>query len=164
MRDIAREMNMEAASLYNHISSKQAVLSELLLRVAQEFTDGMSSIKKTQSSSIDKLEALVCLHVQMTVKYTDSISLIPNEWVHLDDTSVKQFLKLRDNYEKAFKDVMMNCKKEKSLHFDNIETASFSVLSTLRWLYSWYTKYPGSNVKKLEQEMVKSLIYGLQSK
>lgn len=163
MRDIARSMGMEAASLYNHIDSKQAILSELLLNIAKEFTEGMSGIQSLDITSIKKLEALVSLHVRLTIQYNDSISLIPNEWVHLEGKSIRQFTRLRDNYELAFKKIMNDCIAEGSLRKHNIEISSFSILSTLRWLYSWYSKNKNVDVKALESEMIQSLIYGLKS-
>ena len=162
MRDIAREMQMEAASLYNHINSKQAILSELLLNIAQSFTEGMLDIKGSDSSNIEKLENLVALHVQLTVDHTDAISLIPNEWVHLEGDSIKQFLQLRDQYEKDFNELLKAAVKDKKLGDIDIELASFSILSTLRWLYSWYSKNRKTNVEKLKAEMIRNLIYGLK--
>lgn len=156
-------MGMEAASLYNHISSKQAILSELLMRIAVEFTSAMKEIKASDLTSLRKLESLVSLHVEMTVKYTDSISLVPNEWVHLEEPSIKDFLKLRDSYEKDFLKIMKACMKEGTLKKMDIDLAGFSMLSTLRWLYSWYTKHPKYNVDQLKKDMIQSLIYGLKA-
>ena len=34
MRDLATDMGIKAASLYNHISSKQAILQEIVLAIA----------------------------------------------------------------------------------------------------------------------------------
>ncbi|MBT8190689.1 MAG: TetR/AcrR family transcriptional regulator [Bacteroidia bacterium] len=163
MRDIAKAMGMEAASLYNHIDSKQSILSELLLNIAKEFTDGMAAVQSMEIPSIKKLEALVSLHVRLTVQYNDSISLIPGEWVHLEGKSIREFTKLRDHYELAFKDIMKECIKEGSLRDQNIEITSFSILSTLRWLYSWFSKNKNIDVHILEEEMIQSLIYGLKA-
>ncbi|TDI68762.1 MAG: TetR/AcrR family transcriptional regulator, partial [Bacteroidetes bacterium] len=38
VRDIALAMGMKAASLYNHIESKQEILSILILELARNFT------------------------------------------------------------------------------------------------------------------------------
>ena len=162
MRDLAKKLGMKAASLYNHISSKQAILSELLLNIAQAFTDGMTDIKSNDTSNIEKLENLVALHVQLTVDHTDAISLIPNEWVHLEGDAIKQFLQLRDQYEKDFNKLLKAAVKDKKLGDINIELASFSILSTLRWLYSWYSKNRNTNIEKLKAEMIRNLIYGLK--
>jgi len=162
MRDIAREMGMEAASLYNHIASKQLILSELLLEIADLFTEGMSHISKLKSSHLEKLEALISLHVDITVKHTDAISLIPNEWVHLQEPKLQEFLLLRDEYERQFKAILAAYLSEtKSSNLD-IDVALFSILSSLRWLYSWYSKYDQKPIDNLKSELIQSLLYGLK--
>lgn len=162
MRDIAREMQMEAASLYNHISSKQLILSELLLEIAGYFTVGMQRIRSSDLTPIQKLEQLVSLHVDLTVEYTDLISLLPNEWVHLEEPTLKDFLDLRDNYESDFRKIISDSIEAKELSATDIDVALFSILSTLRWLYSWYSKYQSKDVEELKKELIQSLIYGLK--
>ena len=44
MRDLAKELGIKAASLYNHISSKHEILESLIISVAEEFTVGMNQI------------------------------------------------------------------------------------------------------------------------
>ena len=44
MRDLAAEMGIKAASLYNHISSKQEILGLIILKVAEEFTQHINTI------------------------------------------------------------------------------------------------------------------------
>ena len=46
MRDIARAMGIKAASLYNHITSKQEILSDIIISLAEQFTEQMKIIKK----------------------------------------------------------------------------------------------------------------------
>ena len=44
MRDLAFEMGIKAASLYNHITSKQQILAEIIMRIAQDFVQGIEAI------------------------------------------------------------------------------------------------------------------------
>lgn len=160
MRDIARNMDMEAASLYNHVSSKQSILTELLMSIADEFIEGMNLIKISDQSAFEKLESIIDQHIDMTVSQTDSIALIPNEWMHLEEPHLKRFLMLRKNYEKEFKSIIEQCMKEGSIKEVNIEVVVFSILSTLRWLYSWYSRRK-MNVTQLKKELKKVLLEGL---
>jgi len=153
---------MEAASLYNHISSKQLILSELLMEIANCFTVGMKRINSDDLTPIQKLEELVSLHVDLTVEYTDLISLLPNEWVHLEEPTINEFLNLRDTYESDFREIISESIKAKELSSTDIDVAMFSILSTLRWLYSWYSKYKSKDVDDLKYELIQSLIYGLK--
>ena len=158
MRDIAKELGMEAPSLYNHIRSKQQILSELLLMVAEEFTEGMSEVKKSTGPEVEKLEQLVKLHVDITMEHSDAVSLLTGEWVHLEKESAKVFIKKRDAYELDFRTILKASIKKGHLENVDVELALFSILSTLRWLYSWYGRNPGVNRKELESQMVKILL------
>ena len=61
MRDIAQQMDIKAASLYNHIKSKQEILSSLVLHVAEKFTNSTQTLPlKT---------ALHCSALKNSLKY-----------------------------------------------------------------------------------------------
>ncbi|WP_339614539.1 helix-turn-helix domain-containing protein, partial [uncultured Winogradskyella sp.] len=45
MRDLATAMGIKAASLYNHINSKQDILNAIIISLAEEFTEGMKLIQ-----------------------------------------------------------------------------------------------------------------------
>ncbi len=158
MRDIATEMGMEAPSLYNHITGKKQLLEELLMMVAQTFTKGMREIKEAPLTSIEKLEHLIRLHVDITVDHTDAVSLLTNEWVHLEGEVAKEFTELKDKYENDFRRLIKACIRDGHIEKVNVELALFSMLSSLRWLYSWYSRNQNVNKIELEREMVRLLV------
>ncbi len=162
MRLIAAEVGMEAASLYNHIRSKQDILQELLLELAEKFMVAMKDIANANLSPLKKIEKLVELHVRLTVEHTDSIALITSEWVHLKPPYLEQFIQKRNRYEKKFLNIIQDCIEQGDFHPVNPEIALFSILSTLRWLYAWYSKNPLHSPIELEQQMIHCLITGLK--
>lgn len=165
MQDIAGAVGVKAASLYNHIRSKQEILSELLLFMAHRFTEGMHDIETARLSHIEKLERLVALHVRLTVAHTDAASIITGEWVHLSEPNLGQYTRLRNNYEIKFKAIIDECKKEGYiLETIDTEIALFSILSTLHWLYSWYNRHPGISPIELEKQLIQTLLGGLRKK
>ena len=161
MRDIAYAMNMKAASLYNHISSKEEIFSELLLKMANLFTKGMEEITQSSLSTSAKLERLITLHVQLTIEHTDAISLIAGEWVHLPPAALKQYIEHRDAYEKEFRAIIEQGKKEGLYKDVDTDIILFSILSTLRGLYSWYSKNKSYNSIELEKHMLSCLLKGI---
>ena len=163
MRDIADAEGIKAASIYNHIKNKQALLQDLLISMAQLFTNGMKEILTSSLSPIEKMEKLIALHVRLTIDHTDAIALIAGEWVHLESPAMEQYVKLRDQYEKDFKKIINQCKKVGHFRNINTEIALFSTLSTLRWLYSWYSKNKKINPLELEQQMIDILMNGLKN-
>ena len=163
IRDIAREIGMESASLYNHIKSKQEILQAHLLPLAQRYVKGINEIEVSPLSSIQKLERIIGDQVRITIENTDGVSLIPTEWVHLDGGTLQEFIGLRNDYEKTFKTILEQAIDDGFLKKVDVEIATFSILSTLRMLFSWYSKNKDVNPLALENELVMNLIGGMKN-
>ena len=163
MRDIAEAVGIKAASIYNHIKSKQELLEDLLLMMAHLFSKGMEDISRSSSlSSEQKLERLIALHIRLTVENTDAIALVAGEWVHLKSPAREEYLALRETYENQFKAIIDTGKTEGLFKEIDTEIILFSTLSTLRWLYSWYSKNRQYNIVELERQMTQCLIAGIK--
>lgn len=161
MRDIAKAMNMEASSLYNHIKSKQQILSELLIETAELYMTGLITITSSKIPSIDKLERLIADHIQITHQYPQKVALITGEWIHLEEASKSTFLHMRTEYERKFKKTLKACIKEGNIQPVHVELAMFTILSTLRSLYSWTNKYK-INPIELEKEVISMVLDGIR--
>lgn len=164
MRDIAKAVGIQGASLYNHIDSKQELLEELLMFIANLFTKEMNEINKSPLSPVDKIKRLIAIHVRYTAEHTDAISIIASEWVHLEADAKEKYLNLRVSYEKKFEKIINECIKAGDFEKVNPKIALFSILSTLRWLYTWYSSQKKINPIELEQQMIHCLLTGLIKK
>ncbi len=164
VQDIAEAVGIKAASLYNHIDSKQEILQALCLPISQSFSDGMKEIQNSTLLPDEKLEALVSLHLRLTLKYKDRMSLITGDWVHLDGESLKTYKKTRSEYESEFRSIINEC-KTKNLINPQIDTeiSLFSILSSLHWLYSWRERHQEISTIELEKQLKKCLLQGLKS-
>ncbi|MES2836646.1 MAG: hypothetical protein V4667_03915 [Bacteroidota bacterium] len=56
MHNIALALDIKAASLYNHIKSKQEILVLIIIDIAKEFTQSINVIAKRKDSLLIKLE------------------------------------------------------------------------------------------------------------
>lgn len=139
MRDIAQAMGIKAASLYNHIQSKQQILSEIIIAIGEEFTEGMEEIVTAELSSIEKLEQIIRLHVRITMKNPSRMATMNNDWMHLEE-QLDYYLLLRRNYEDSFRQILEIGIEKGELKQVNPEIILFSILSTLRSLYLWIPK------------------------
>lgn len=161
MRNIAEKVGIEAPSIYNHFDSKQDILSELLLSIGKAFTKGMSIIKNGDSTTDQKLKQLLALHVRLTIEYPNAVALIAGEWVHLKESALQQYIQLRDDYENDFKTIINKGKKEGIFKDIDTDIALFSILSTLRWLYSWHAKNQHYDQYQLEEQLSRVLLEGI---
>src|SRR6478735_5765639 len=69
MRDLAEHVGVEAASLYNHISSKAEILQEICFKTANKFLSHIEAIDNSPIDSIAKIEAVLRFHVQQMIHH-----------------------------------------------------------------------------------------------
>tara|TARA_R110002012_G_scaffold321400_1_gene549019 strand:- start:24559 stop:25128 length:570 start_codon:yes stop_codon:yes gene_type:complete len=160
MRDIATAMGIKAASLYNHISSKQDILKDIIISLAEAFTKGMLEIKSSNVSTIQKVQAVVKLHVDITAQNTYGMASLNNDWMHLEEKR-DYYLSLRNGYEADFRSILLEGVKRNEITDSNVEVMLFSILSTLRSLYLWIPKKEDVSPQELSKSLSKVLIMGI---
>ncbi len=161
MRDLAAGMGIKAASLYNHISSKQDILKEIIISIAEEFTKGMEIIRSSENDAISKLKEIITLHVEITSNNTYGMASLNNDWMHLEE-QLEYYLELRYKYEDNFRDIIKEGIRSGDIIKENSDTILFSILSTLRSLYLWIPKKEDLNPEKLAQSLSSVLIHGVR--
>ena len=160
MRDIAKAMGIKAASLYNHINSKQEILSAIIITLAEEFTKGIETIKNSNDNCIDNLKSIVNLHVDVTSKNTFGMASLNNDWMHLEN-ELEYYLELRKNHENNIRQIIEIGINNEELVNADADVILFSILSTLRSLYIWIPKKEELKPKKLASNLSKVLLNGI---
>lgn len=162
MRDIAQKLDIQAATLYNYIKSKHEILEVLLFEVADKFKNGIEDISQSSYSPTEKLKAVIGLNVRLTVEHPYQVSLLVSEWKHLQDEKKMDFLANRDSYEASLKQIIQAGMEQGEIRSMNLEIAMQAILSSIRWLFTWYSVEKGSlNPVELEKQMVDFILSGV---
>ncbi len=161
MRDIAQAMDIKAASLYNHIKSKQEILVLIIIEIAEEFTKIMNEVLISNESAISKIERIIQLHIDITLRNPDALACLNNDWMHLTNAELLHFIKMREEYENNFKTIVKQGIANGEIKNYNLDVIIFSILSTLRTLYIWYNKTNKLSSKALTDNMIKVLLNGI---
>ena len=80
MRDLANAVGIEAASLYNHIKSKEELLLLICVDVAQDFFDALDEIKDVEMPAEEKLALVIEKHVVIVTQNLDGAAVFLHEW------------------------------------------------------------------------------------
>lgn len=161
MRDIAQAMDIKAASLYNHIKSKQEILVLIIIEIAEEFTNIMDEVLISNASVIAKIDRIIQLHIDITLRNPDALACLNNDWMHLTDAELRHFIKMREEYEDNFKTIVKQGIANNEIKNYNLDVIIFSILSTLRTLYIWYNQTNKLSSKALKDNMTKVLLKGI---
>jgi AcrR family transcriptional regulator len=163
MRDLAKALDIKAASLYNHIANKQEILSTIILEIAEAFTLGMRQIFNDDSSSIHKLQDLISLHIDISINNSGGMAMMHNDWKHLEADELNRFISLRNAYENNFRTIIKQGIAQSEIINKNPEVIVFSMLSTLQTMYLWYEKRGKMDVNILKTDMVSVLLDGIRT-
>ena len=163
MRDLATAMGIKAASLYNHINSKEAILNTIIISLAEAFTNGMKQITASNDSCLDKLKKIIELHVHISSKNSNGMAALNNDWMHLE-TQLIHYQNLRSDYENDFKIILEKGIKAGEIINVKPDVMMFSILTTLRSLYIWIPKKEDINLQELTDNLSNILINGIANK
>lgn len=161
MRDLANAMDIKAASLYNHIKSKQEILVLIVIEIAEEYTNTIRLIESSNDTAVEKIGNVIQLHIDITVKNPDALASLNNDWMHLPEKELQYFLQMRETYEDIFRSIVKKGIADGEIKNYNAEVIIFSILSTIRTLYLWYGKKKEFNAKVLKTNLNKILLDGI---
>lgn len=162
MRLLAQEVGMKAASLYNHIDSKQEILAYIVLGVAQRFTDGMAVVKVMDADPLQKIRAVILLHIEITLDDPAGMESLQNNWMHLEGESLVAYKASRNAYEENLRIIIREGIASGHVRNVNPELLIYSILSTLRYLYIWYPRQKDIDPERLKEEMMMVILQGVE--
>ena len=161
MRDLAGQVGMEAASMYNHIKSKDELLDSICFRISDTYISQLAAIEATDSSYRDKIKALVRLHIQLMVEDGAAVSVANHDWKYLPEPRLTEFKQARKSYERGFAALIEAGIAAGEFRPVNASVALFTVLSAVRWVELWYRPGRGLSAKELENNIITVLLGGL---
>jgi len=162
MRDLAESVGIEAASLYNHIRSKNEILEAICFDVANRFNTNMELIEASQPKSIAKVETLLRFHIQQMIENYEEVYVSDREWKHLEEPYLSNFQTQRRNYRKKFAAIIEEGILKNEIRKIDAPTAVLIVLHAVSGIESWHRSKAKINAEELETNMVMIMIDGLR--
>lgn len=162
MRDLAESVGIEAASLYNHIRSKNEILEAICFNVANRFNENMESIEASGDNSIQKLETLLRFHIRQMVENYEEVYVSDREWKHLEEPYLSNFQNQRRNYRKRFATIIETGIQKNEIKKIDASTAVLIILHAISGIESWHRSKEKINGEELENNMVVIMTDGLR--
>ncbi len=143
VRDIARALDIQGASLYAHVASKQDVLWSIVDGTASRFeaaADAVTPAPDAESAPdpADRLTALVRAHVGIVTDDIERASVFIHEWRSLSTDRRAEIARRRDAYEQRFREVIADGVGEYAFAPVDPVAAAAYLLTALNGLAAWY--------------------------
>lgn len=162
MRDLAESVGIEAASLYNHIKSKNEILEAICFEVANRYNSNMDGIEAGNQKPIVKVETLLRFHIRQMTAHYEEVYVSDREWKHLNEPYLSNFHNQRRSYRKRFASIIEEGISRNEIRKIDASTAVLIILHAISGIESWHRSTAKVNAQELEDNMVMIMIDGLR--
>ena len=162
MRDLAKEVGIEAASLYNHLSSKEELLNEMCFDIAEQFFHAFKTATEAEKSPSKKLKAAIKAHIGVIANNLDASTVFFHEWIFLKEPDLSKFKKLRYEYDLGFRELIQKGIEDKDFKDVNIKLAVFTIISSLNATYDLYRSSEKMTQEEIAESISNLLLKGLK--
>jgi AcrR family transcriptional regulator len=163
MRDLAQCMGIEAASLYSHIKSKEELLQNICMPLAQELFQGLKAIVKQDLTAKAKLSQALSTHLAIITRNTDYALVFLQEYRHLSEPVRSEFLSMRKEYEQQFMLILRQGIRNGEFRKTDEKITTLTLLSAVNSTPQWFRKETGVTPEALAAQLTDILVNGLSN-
>jgi AcrR family transcriptional regulator len=161
MADIAKAVNLQKASLYHHVTSKQEILLDLLDRALQLLTERISPIAASDAPADEKLRQMIKVYLQLLAKNSDLSSVLLFEHRSLDKRSHARHIPHRDKFEGLWRDVFNEGVRTGIFSCPDVPMAVRALMGVMNWTLTWYNPAGPKSMEKIADQYADLLFHGL---
>ncbi len=143
IRDIARALSVQGASLYAHVTSKEEVLWAIVDRAAARFEAAadlaeVDAEARRPGDPAEAFAALVRAHVAVLTADVDEASVFVHEWRALGPEHRRAILERRDAYQDRFRGRIEDGMAVGTFAMTDPSIAASTILSAVNGVAGWY--------------------------
>jgi len=141
VREIARAVDLQGASLYAHVASKEALLWSIVERVAEQFRASAEAAEATSGSAADRLAAFIHGHVGVVTVERAHAAVFLQDWRFLEPEHRAAVAERREAYEATLRAILRDGAEDGSLRPMSEQHAAIAgraVLAALNGIPAWF--------------------------
>ncbi|CUH62604.1 HTH-type transcriptional repressor KstR2 [Thalassovita autumnalis] len=149
MRQIARDVGVQAGALYNYTPDKQALLFNLMRRHMEDLLDQRAN-RDTSASPLERLEDFARFHIRYHLKRPDEVFIAYMELRNLTPENFEAIEELRRRYEAELEEILRDGVAEGVFAPADIRIATMAVIAMLTGVTTWYRPAGRLSVDEVE--------------
>jgi AcrR family transcriptional regulator len=138
MQDIAEAVNLQKASLYHHISSKQEILVEVLDQALDLLIDNMQEVMKCELPPDQKLRLAMQAYLKTLIDHRELAAVLLLEYRSLENEYRARHIPRRDRFEQLWRELIQDGLEAKVFHCTEPALTSRALLGVMNWTITWY--------------------------
>ncbi|MGJ4939254.1 TetR/AcrR family transcriptional regulator [Bradyrhizobium sp. HKCCYLS1011] len=146
LRQLAAEVGIQPGSLYNHISTKQELLFDLVQDHMNTLLRALEQALRDRQGPAERLRAFVTFHLTYHMTRKREVFIANSELRSLEPKNYAAIVALRSTYEQRLADILADGVAEGVFEVVDIQVATFAILALLTGLCNWYR--PGGRLTR----------------
>ena len=139
IRHLAREIGIEPASIYSHVSSKEEILSSICFGMADAFFEALDKAREQAANNPEaQLIAAIKGHINVITQHINASAVFLHDWQYLSSEKLARFKAQRERYENAFQAIVHEGVEAGQFKPYNEKFTVLTILSALNWTFEWY--------------------------
>jgi TetR/AcrR family transcriptional regulator, cholesterol catabolism regulator len=161
VNDIARALGITKAGLYHYISSKEALLDEVLSFGMDQVDAEVVAPVKAIADPEERLRQLVIRHAGIVTRAHGAVTQLVDEVPHLPPAARRRVTKRMRKYFDLLRDTLSELKAAGRLGDVDPTVAAFSILGMIHWLPRWFRQGRRLTATRVAEEIARLALGGL---
>lgn len=162
MQDIARAVNLQKASLYHHVSSKQEILLALLDRALDLLIASMREVVGQPLSPAEKLRQAIEAYTTILAEHRDLAAVLLLEFRFLDPDLRARHIRRRDEFERLWREIVKEGQQTGDFQVEDVALAVRAILGMVNWLVMWYRPKGPLSAEAIARQFAQLALEGLR--
>jgi AcrR family transcriptional regulator len=164
MQDIALAVNLQKASLYHHISSKQELLLALLNEALDLLIQRITIVVNEPGAPEDKLRTAMCIYLETLAEYQDLAVVLLLEHRSLEPEYQSLHFPKRDAFEGIWRKLIQEGIEQGVFTCAHPSLTARALLGVMNWTITWYRKDGALAAQEISEQFADLFLHGLAAR
>ncbi|MFN2158928.1 MAG: TetR/AcrR family transcriptional regulator [Anaerolineales bacterium] len=161
MQDIANAVNLQKASLYHHVSSKQEILALLLDQSLDILIDQMKEISLLDFPPEEKLRTAIKGYLNTLIINRDRAAVLLMEHRSLNPEFKVHHIPRRDKFEGLWRDMLKEGIDQGVFYCEDSSLSARALLGMINWTITWYSPEGPLTADEIGENLANMVLQGL---
>jgi AcrR family transcriptional regulator len=163
MQDIADSVQLQKASLYHHINSKQEILLEVLDRALDVLIEDIEPIVASDHSSEEKLRLAMTRYIERMTASADLAAVLLLEHRSLEPNLRARHISRRDRFEELWRQIVREGIERGEFRPMDPAVVTFALLGVQNWLITWYREGGQMSGPQFADQFAEIFLHGMST-